>query len=151
MQKWSDAVTTTTETVKTCAHPRALIDDPRVLEDPSLQDQVFSHPRFDELPPALALLSKQLAFLKEGQSRGLVVSSDQRKSYQDGMSAKRAGRLSIAFEYVLDEVLKKAKKSAKEIAEHGEYITEKVRNKGVVLPDYVMKLLQSMKSAADKS
>ena len=80
-----------------------------------------------------------------------IVSSGQRKLYQDGMSAKRAGRLSIAFAHVLDEVLKNAKKSAKEIAEHGEHITEKVRNKGVVLPDYLMKLLQSMKSAADKS
>ena len=59
-----------------------------------------------------------------------MVSSDQRTLYQDGMSAKRAGRLSIAFEYVLDGVLKTATKSAKEIAEHGEHITEKVRNKG---------------------
>ena len=67
------------------------------------------------------------------------------------MSAERAGRLSIAFEYVLYEVLKQDNTSAKEIAEHGAHITEKVRNKGVVLPDYLMKLLQSMKSAADKS
>ena len=134
MQKWSDAVTTTTETVKTCVHPRALIDDPHVLQDPPLQDQVFSHPRFDELPHALALLSKQLAFLKDGQRRGLVVISDQHQLYQDGMPAKRAGRLSIAFEYVLDEVLKTAKKSANEIAEHGEHNTEKVRNKGLSCP-----------------
>ena len=120
----------------------AIINNPELLTDKSLQELVFHNPHRDALPKHVQTLSAHLNHVKLAQSRGIPIPQELKLAHKNASEAKVFGKTALGVDYCLDKVLHNP---PPDVVQHGKDLhNELVVLRKVKLPDYVTTLINSM-------
>ena len=121
-----------------------LIDDPQILSDKQLQDQLFKNPQRSALSKLYKELSTLLWFLKKASDSQVPITEHLKTCIGESVKLKRRMKCAIAVDWLLDQILNNMPEETADIREWARELGRKLLSKSAKVPDFNHALLNQL-------
>ena len=126
------------------APPDTLLDNPKLLVSPELQLKLFGNPNREKLTAVVVVMAEKLKLVASCKTGGVTLDKPTKEKYKAVFAAKTTLKRAILMDWAVNKLVNDKKESDTDIADQAKEIKDNAKLAKVILPGYMMTLLNSM-------